>query len=669
MVPVSPPALRGLLRVLLLALVGAVVVAGAATLSPIRWDLKTIGQVVPELPSEIDLSRRHVLFVSNDDTWENAHLARYGIDFITFPEGSASWLVFSEGISHGGARPDYVIDSTGEVARWKRGSWWPVSEESRPELADAFVLVSSEATRVELSERWPALETRLQNVQVVDPTPDRSFWTWPDWRVTFADVMRLFGALLLPVAALSWVVARRNESDSLVTLDLTLILPVILAGHILLVYGLGFLTEHSVAVAMGLEIMLACGLALASGGLNNARKVLPDLLPKSLRGVTPWLLGAAIFFTVVILRLDFDGDFYTHWLPAARMHYLEGHHDPEILAARYGVAHQATYPPAIPIMISTLLWIAGVSGENSFALGADSHFSILLYRTLLAALLFSFLGAVAAVFRAVTSEKTLEWLIPALSIPLVLPLFRGVPEAGEVFFTPMLGFSSVLFIAGGALAKDRYVRLGLAMAVFGAFVKNDAILIVPLIVLPWYLALVPRSGCGRRAVLADMTVALLAALPVVLWRVDVASAIDNFNFMFENIGPRALLSKWTEWPPLLMSAVLTIIRDDEWIILLLGLPAVVLYRILVSRRWKELVVPAGIAVYSIGISYMFVFSKSDPLEHLSLAYPRLLSHAVLAGILYVSWVMLADVRGRTTRKGGNDLEAARIAIVDSSSRR
>lgn len=619
------------------------VVAAAVSLSPVRWDLETLGLVVPNAPRDLRLSDRRILYVSADNDWRNAHLADYGLDFLTFPNGVSSWMCFREGIAAGGPRPELAIDSDGEIERRAGRGWRPLTREEARDLEARLVLVPSAGTRAALAARWPVAAAR--DARVIQPAGGRPFLEGPRVRVSAGQTARLFLALLLPVSALLWTRARRRRRGSASFLDAALVVPLVLAGHATVTYLLGFLTGHSVAWALVGEVGVAVGFALAAGrevGSGGSTAAVPERVGGTLRRVSPWLLAGALFGLVVVFRLDFDGDLYTHWLPMARMHHLLGRHDPGLLVARYGVAHEATYPPGFPIVISTLLWIAGVPRTGSLGFGEASNFAILLYRGLMAVVSLSFLAGVAATFRSMRERGERGWLLPVAIIPLALPLFLGEPRSAEVFFTPMLGFAMLALLAGRALSREAYVRLGLALAIFGLFVKNDAIMVLPLIVAPWYL-LDRRPG---RTVVWDVVVVLLAGLPVLFWRLDLSRVVERTNFMFRPVGIADVFSGFGDWPRLLAASLEFLLRSPGGAIIVVVLPVAVIFRLLQDGIRRDLIIPLGIWTYTIGTTYIFTFSKSDPLQHLNRAYGRLMTHAVLSGVLYASWVVLTRYRTR-----------------------
>ena len=404
-------------------------------------------------------------------------------------------------------------------------------------------------------------------------------------------------------------------------LNVGLALPVVLAAHTGLVHVAGLLTTHAVASALTLELAaILMAVARQERGLGGEEPTGPALP----RWAVPLV---AVFLAVFVLRLDFDGDLFTHWLPMARSHHLLGRHDVPALLDRYGLAHEATYPPGFPILISTLLWVAGADPQASLQLGDESHAAILLYRLLVAALSLSFLVAAAALASAVFRDRSSP-LLPLVALPLLIPVFLGQPMSGEVYLVPLLGASILALWAGDAFESPSLTRVGLLLAASGLFVKREALVIVPLVVLPWYLA---GALTKRKSLAGDLAVAGLALLPFVVWRIQLAALHLRENFMFDDPAWGRLASPLL--PRLAEQALKTVLANGTWTALFLVLPAALVWN---ARRgaWRDLLVPAGIVVYAPLMAAVYVFSRSEPLHHMDTSYERLLMVAVLCGGLY-----------------------------------
>ena len=73
----------------LIALVVTLSIAAAVSLSPIRWDLKSLGPVLPRLAAENLTPGEDILYVSSGTRSFDRNLVSYGLDLLTFPGGRA----------------------------------------------------------------------------------------------------------------------------------------------------------------------------------------------------------------------------------------------------------------------------------------------------------------------------------------------------------------------------------------------------------------------------------------------------------------------------------------------------------------------------------------------------------------------------------------------------
>lgn len=622
-------------------------------ISPIRWDIKSIAPVLASIDSQSIPLGTDVLFVSPNMDWKSGHIANYGLDFMSFPYGNSAWVVFKEGFVENSWSTAFLIDKTGNFYQWTTPNSWQmiqsVPERLQALIESGIVLVPSQGTKAQLVERWPALKS---DKILVLKTRTLSFLELPRLRINGEQFLRIFTLTFILVVSVAFscritvakVAADNAQSNTQGIFSLVLALPCLLAIHTILVFFLGKFTSEALTGVIGFEFIVAVGLLRyvpSPGFFFSLRKKI-------------WKLGlmlVLIYFFFAILRLDFDGDLLTHWLPMARFYYLLGDHNLEILLARYGGAHEVTYPPGFPILISTLMWAGGMDREASFQLGYESHLVIFLYRLVLITLSLSFLLGMASLFRTLQKGEGLTWLLPGAVIPFLLPLFLGKPTAGEIYLVPMMGFSILALLAGDALNQPAYSCIGLFLGAFGMFIKNDMLLIFPLIILPWYLAGKFRSveakqvlansigpsssGLGRlRSYLVDPGVMLLGLAPFLLWKLELSSLNIRQNFMFEEIGFEKLVTHASLLARLFENAFKILLANNYWIGFFLILPGATLYNWFQRRKLSDLFVPAGIFIYLFGMIAIYVFSHTDPLRHMDVSYERLVMIAVLSGIFY-----------------------------------
>lgn len=608
---------------------------------PIRWDLKSIAPNLPQIAGASPPYQQDIVFVTADESWQNLHVARYGLDFLTFPDARHVWLVFRDGVGNGRALADYAIDQMGRFyANDPHGEWRLLAAPPARLLRIAqrgTVLLSSPALFEPLVQRWPLVAGRPVLEQ---ETRTNSFLVKPQLHLSVPSFLRLWwflSILLMSLAAVVAHIAGQNRGFSETWLAGCFVIPLWLAVHTFMVYLLGWVTEHAITMALGVQTLLALAALLYL--LRH-----PDPFVKSVRAVTgvrPAVIVPVIVLVLAVssfsvLRLDFDGDLFTHWIPSARFHYLLGHHDLAALLHRYGGAHEATYPPGFPIFLSTLMWIADVSRDSSFRLEYETHLAIFLYRTGLLALHLSFLFAAAVFFKRIGGqERGSGWLAPTLAIPLILPLFFGKPVSSEIYLVPILGFSIIAFAYGGWSSKPGYVRAGLALSVFGLFLKNDAMLSLPFILLPWYLV----SWAGRRPLTLmqlskDVLVVLFCLVPWLVWRMDLSGLNIDTNFMFDKLTPLGLANGFHQIVPLAQNALKIVLDNGFWLVLFAALPATAVYQFMSRRRRFALIIPMAIWCYAAGLNLIYLFSRSDAVLHQNTSYDRLLMIAVLSGMIY-----------------------------------
>jgi hypothetical protein len=622
-----------LYRVAAAAALATVFLGACLCFSPVRWDRKALraswlDPVDRSLPQGTNL-----LYVSSDDSWPHGHVAAYGLDLTTFPDGRKAWLVFAEGNSEGPWKADVLVDPSGVFfVRAGRRGWLSVSAAPEPVRTIAttgVVLVASTDVRDQLLVRWPGLDPTRISVLSSGRAP---LFEGPAARVGFGLLLRLFLASFV-VFALAVTLWRAPAAwPSLRAFHVGLGLALLVTIHASLVFFLGRVTRNATGLTLAVEAA-ALAMALTRIGQRGTTHLLapapPLRRPRRVRSVVALL--AMLYAAGFVLRLDFDGDLLTHWIPMARSHHLLGRHDVGSLIARYGVAHQVTYPPGFPILISTLLWVSGADRAASFTPGSATHALVFLYRLASAGFSFAFLAGLGSVFRAIRSERGLAWLIPPATSALLLPLFLGKPTSGEVVFVPIVGFAMVAFLAGHAFRRVAYTRAGLALAVLSLFFKNDAMLILPLVVLPWYLASGPRFRAARW----EAAVVLAAALPVVLWRLEILGLGVRSNFMFDPVSWTRLRTGLDVLPIIAANAAKILLASNFWVAFALALPPAALWDIR-QRRNVWLAVPFGTALYVPLAAGIYVFSRSDPVFHMDTSYERLLMTAVLGAVLYAA---------------------------------
>jgi hypothetical protein len=231
------------------------------------------------------------------------------------------------------------------------------------------------------------------------------------------------------------------------------------------------------------------------------------------------LYGVAIYALLFLVRLDFDGDFFNNWLPQARFHYLLGKHDPGVIITQ-GAIHASSYPPGYGIVLSTLMWVSGMTPKESFLIGPESSFAILLYRLFIFALNAALLMLVIVYLKELRAGQPAIWMAFVAVILWLIPSTAGKHIASETVLFPMLAASIVLIAAGQKLTAPAMTIVGILVGGMATLIKWEAALIFALAVLPWIGAGWQSSiAQASRATKLRWALALaLSLIPVAVWK-------------------------------------------------------------------------------------------------------------------------------------------------------
>lgn len=651
------------MRFLAIPLAITAVIALAICLSPVRWDKKSFGPVLPQLEPPGLSPGTNVLFVSPDNSWENGHYAQYGLDMITFPDGRFQWMVFKEGDQGGYTWPaNWMIDRVGRFYRAGAGRETQainqIPEDLEIFLRSASVLVSTAEIKARLLERWPAVSGA--RILLIKGSVG-SFVESPRLRITLGQCLRIFALALILVLGMSLAgtIGEGKAGGAVRWLNFAFAFPAVLIIHTILVYVLGSITTNSTSTAVAIELLAAACLVwyLSRRGISYLSPLQGALKSKtvSASGLPVLLVVAAVslFIMFSTLRLDFDGDMFTQYLPVARYHYLEGRHNPQALMSRYGVMTQATYPPGFPILISTLMWTVGIAKEMPVQFDYQTNLMVFLYRFVITTLHLSFLVAVGALFKALgTGPSGFSWLLPAVTIPLVLPLFLGQPGAAEIYLVPMIGFSVLALFAALRFNRSIYTHLGLLFGGFALFIKKEGLLILCLIILTWYVAARLRSmRFSLRETTSHAASLILGLSPFLLWRFNLGSVASTEYFFYEKPNIAKLFTDFAVLGKIAEKGMKILLANNYWAVLFLILLLFFAYDLFSRRSFKDLIIPFGIVVHLAAITCVFVFSKhpGGPLAHMDISYERLVATPVLATILYGAKT-LSESRTTATNK-------------------
>lgn len=609
-------------------MVGALLIIAMVSLSPIRFDVKAYRNAIPEV-SDRDLEgMRAVVLVTSDAEWPKSQFSEYGLDAITFPDRKGLWILLTDGNCNGPLLPDLLVNARGEILAHTGQEWYASDSEQfvgRTAQPDqTLLLCDSSSTGAELVRRLPLLGSAHQ---IPLKATHASLFEGPRLRGSVTMFVRLT-FILSTLAALAILLARHGRSGiERVTLGL-LSLPCLLGTHVTLSYLLFWTPVPGTGPAFALELTAIALLLLRSN--HHGIPLQSDLPPR--RFLLVGFCAAAVLGAISISRLDYDGDLFTHWLPSARSFHEQSGHDLRFILERYGPGHEAAYPPGFPIAIATTMWAAGVPAHGVETIFSnESHAQVLLYRILITAFCTCFLGAFLLSVRRVTNAAWSTCGLLLLLMVALLPQLSGKPSSAEVLLVPFAGLAmAALFVAGSD--STGFVRgIGVFLAASTLMLKNESILVIPFVILPW---LAFSSGKGRLT--KDVLLFFAGALPFGVWRtLETVSHIDtNFPFYRPSLS---LLIERISWVPALLGT-------GGRILLATGAGFLFAYAAVVwiagsaprSRRITNVAPLIGAMTYICGTGFMYVFSNTSGVTHMLASWDRLLGVAIVSTLFWIS---------------------------------
>ena len=357
----------------------------------------------------------------------------------------------------------------------------------------------------------------------------------------------------------------------------------------------------------------------------------------------------AISLAVFLVRLDFDGDVFTHWLPMARSFYHLGHHDPSTLLAQ-GSTHAATYPPGYGIFLAMTMWAVDMGTTGSYLPGADSSLAILYYRLAIWVLNMAFFGLLAGYFIRQSPPRSWLWLAGLALVTGAIPTLRGTHVAAETLLFPLLGSALVLFVAssGRPDRDDEPLRMnassavpfspalalaGIAIAGSATLLKCEVPVLVSAVFAPWFLVLLARTPKMRSPHFLATTALIGAAsiAPTIIWK----AGLHIENDFFQTPSLAALWNRRAEWFSLLIAAVTFLLKSPLWIPLFLLLPAGWILGIRQGFQWSGLLIPAATALLFFAFVSMYLFSNwPTKILHVEQSLDRLSFLSAFSCILY-----------------------------------
>lgn len=623
--------MRRLLWLGLVPSLAALVCLVLAGVQPLRFDRRTLQMQARLEP--LGLPRgAGFLVCTRANSVTSAELAHFALSHWSFPTGARLWLTLRED-SHGVWSGGFLaVDAQGRFAAPRvQARGFELVPEVRPALLDelladarqpggAALVYEDEATRRAFVERLPELSTATASF-VVGSTP----------------------AVRLPLAAPTWLPTWRRWakiSALLGTLWVALLLGLRLAGpdprRQVLAGALGFVAGvtgllATIYVAGRLHAGLGTWVPFVLwplGAVLLTRRPRPASARPVPRAWLPILLLAATTYAAVgVLRLDFDGDTYTTYLPAARYVHLAGRHEPGAAGLR-ALVQGAVYPPGAALLLALPVWALDQAGQASYALGADTSAAILLYRLLVVGLDLALLAALGAYLLALPGGGPGLAVAGVLGALLLLPPLRGLHIAAETLLTPVVGSALVALAAGLRLDEPRLATLGLSLAALATLVKLEGLPALILLALPALAA----GGLVRlrRQAPALMMAVGLGLLPWLVWRLSGPASNASFGGL-DVLGSAAWRASLL---PLLAEAVRLTIQSELWVAFGLLLPAALAVRLLARRPWRELWPGLGCAALVCAWILVYSLSTLGALSHMETSFARICLLPAFAALLF-----------------------------------
>jgi len=608
----------------------------AGSLFPLRLDCRTLQHLTKFGGLEKQLAgTRQIIYLSRDNGVSAGQMATFTLRHLAFPEAGRIWLILAE--NHAG--------------EWW-GEWLGVDEKGKyfaPGRPPPVMVSAPKPSGLDLAGSRIVCDSRAVFSDFKKRIPDLANAD----KVVFLDDLQGGGGFVFSMP--------RSEFSGVRILRLSLLFGALLSCAMLLANGAG---EYGPGVAAGLVAGVAAQIWLASlswqawpfllaaqwaAGLFLLRNAPPIPLPRLTNDTFCVAAVLAISLAVFLVRLDFDGDVITHWLPMARSFYHLGHHDPSTLLAQ-GSMHAATYPPGYGIFLAMTMWVVDMDTFRSFLPGSATSLAILFYRLTIWLLNMAFLGLLAGCLIRQSPRRSWLWLAGlALGIG-VLPTLRGTHVGAETLLFPILGSALVLLVAASGRSARKglpqhageppavafrpgLLLAGIAIAGVSLLIKWEAALLVAAVFLPWFLALMLRNPRMRtfRFLAAGALVGIASIVPAILWKSGMH--LDNGFFNPPRLG--ALWTERREWVSLLIASVIFLLKSPLWIPLFLLLPAGWILGLRHGFRWSGLLVPAATTLLFLAFVSMYLFSNwPTKILHIEQSLDRLLYLPALSCILY-----------------------------------
>ena len=621
----APPLLAGILLL-------------AGSLFPLRLDCRTLQHLTKFEGLDKQLAgATQIIYLSHDNGFVAGQMATFTLRHLAFPDAGRIWLTLAE--NHAG---EWWGEWIGVDAR---GSYFapgrppptlvPAMRPAGLDLQGSKIVCDSHDVFSEFQKRIPSL-SGADNIIFLDGIHGSSGFVFSFPHSDFSPV-RIFRLCLILGAILSCTLIMASRSGT--------------CG-----IGVGFVGGIALQIWLASLSWQAWPFLLAAqwaGGIFFLRNEPPITFPRLTNSVICLATVAGISLFVFLVRLDFDGDVITHWLPMARSFYHLGHHDPTSLLAQ-GSIHAATYPPGYGIFLAMTMWAADMKTLHSFLPGADSSLAIFYYRLIIWLLNLAFLGLLSGLLIRLSARHSLLWLVGLALVIGIIPTVRGTHIGAETLLFPILGSALILMLsgpthrrqprhlsnAGGMPAvatvephSPLFLLAGVFIAGVALLIKAEVFLLIAGVLIPWYLALLVQNPAMRspRSLFMLSFVGMASIVPAILWK----SGMHIDNGFFNHPSLHAAWAGRAEWGFLLATSLIFLFKSPLWIPFFLLLPAGWILSARQGFRWSTLLVPAATALLFLAFVSMYLFSNWPTKSlHIEQSLDRLLFLPALSCILY-----------------------------------
>jgi len=576
-----------------------------ASIFPVRLDLRTFQSLARLSELGLDDKSARVLLLTGDNDREQAELFEYALPQYTFPSGYRAWLTLKENVGDRWSPGIFAVDGSGRVwvARKAPEVWELWSTEIS--IHGWTLLYESETIRLEFERRLPML-AGANRVMTARPHTSIVVRRPFNWEFTSARWLRLTCVLGILLSAVS-------------------LLPS--APGIAVFCGIGVSTATVYCVGEispgynGISLFAVWTVASATVVILRPIVEYPRFL---------WwaIAGFALYVGAIVVRLDYDIDTYTTYIPVAKSYYWLGHHDLKSISVQSPVQGDV-YPPGYSMFVALPMWVLDLPRDTAMHLGLATSAAILLYRCSIAVVNLAFFAQAASILRTAGVSVPHAWAMTVFASFLAIPIFVGKHVSAETLLIPAFGAAIAAILCGRRHNDSVVYAGGLYVAMCCMFIKQEGFVYFAFLAIPATISV--RSGWSVRRELALGGVVLAGAIPLVIWKMTGPAA----NRSFRPLADLMLIPTYQVVPVVLKEAVRSMLSSNISILLAVVLPAAIAYRWSVGRGGiREIVFPCGIAMTIAAWTAVYLLTNLPVSWHVQTSYSRLMLGPAVAAVVY-----------------------------------